>query len=469
MPAFDPQLLAADCAGSWTQPPRRAISGFAIDTRQLEPGELFVALRTERRDGHAFLGAAREGGAAGALVSEPREEVDLPQLVVGDTLEAFHEIAAAHRRRFRGKVVGITGSAGKTSTKDILAILLGGPSEVLATEGNLNNHLGVPLTLLKIAPSVHRFAVVEAGISGPGEMDVIAAMIQPDVAIVTIVAAAHLDRLGSVKGVSDEKARLIGHLRSGGVAVFPVDCLAYPAFRNLGGPAFVTVGIREAAEALPAWAEPVAVAVRQREHATEICVSWRGRLEEFAMRRTTLGMAGNAALAIVAALHLGVSEERIRQRLPAWRPSRLRGTIIEQGNRLLYLDCYNANPASMADALEAFLGIAPEEAPRLFVIGCMEELGADAEALHRRTGRHWPVRPQDRLVVLGTHAAALAEGVREHVPGAAILVNPEPEEVRELVAGFEGAIFLKGSRRYALETFVDGLDSQAAETGETAA
>jgi hypothetical protein len=140
---------------------------------------MFVALRTEKRDGHNYLAAAAARGAAAALVARVVPDSPLPQLVVADPLAALHALARAHRARFRGTVVGVTGSAGKTSTKDLLAVLLGATSQVLATEGNLNNHLGVPLTLLRLDPAQHRHAVVEAGISGPGEMDVIAAMIAP--------------------------------------------------------------------------------------------------------------------------------------------------------------------------------------------------------------------------------------------------------------------------------------------------
>jgi len=210
------------------------LTAFGVDTRALRPGDVFVALRTERRDGHDFLADAATAGAAAALVAVPDRAVPLPQLVVPDPLAAFQAIAREHRRTFRGAVVGISGSAGKTSTKDLLALLLGGAScGVVATEGNLNNHLGVPLTLTRLDPAVHRFAVVEAGISAPGEMAPLAGMIEPDVALITLVAAAHTRDLGGLEGVAREKALLPAAVRPGGVAIVPRSTLDFAAFRDL--------------------------------------------------------------------------------------------------------------------------------------------------------------------------------------------------------------------------------------------
>ena len=162
--------MAAWTGGRWTRIPGGAVSGFTQDTRQLAAGQVFVALRTDKRDGHDFLAEAQTRGATAALVSREDKTTTLPQLVVEDTLEAFQRIAREHRREFHGTVVGVSGSVGKTSTKDLLALLLGGVPKVLATEGNLNNHLGVLLTLTRLDPAIHLAAVIEAGISGPGEI-----------------------------------------------------------------------------------------------------------------------------------------------------------------------------------------------------------------------------------------------------------------------------------------------------------
>jgi len=195
MPTFAPEKMAAWTGGHWTRIPGGALGGFTQDTRQLAAGQVFVAVKTAMRDGHDFLGEALKRGATAALVGREVAGAKLPQLVVDDPLAAFQLIAREHRREFHGTVVGVTGSVGKTSTKDLLALLLGGPEAVLATAGNLNNHLGVPLTLTRLDSAVHRAAVIEAGISEPGEMAPLAEMIEPDHSVVTLVGPAHLQKL----------------------------------------------------------------------------------------------------------------------------------------------------------------------------------------------------------------------------------------------------------------------------------
>ena len=226
MVQFLPDELAAWTGGRWSARPAAPSTGFAIDTRQLQAGQVFVALKTGRRDGPDFLPAAQAAGASAALVASAQPAGAFPQLVVPDPLAAFQEVARRHRRRFEGPVIGISGSAGKTSTKELLALLLGGGGGVLATEGNLNNQLGVPLTLTRLDPAAHLYAVIEAGIGGPGEMGPLAAMIAPDIAIITLVAPAHLSELGDLAGVAREKALLPAAVKAGGVAIFPASCAA---------------------------------------------------------------------------------------------------------------------------------------------------------------------------------------------------------------------------------------------------
>ena len=471
MSVFDPKTLAADSGGTWHGIPAGPATGFAMDTRALAAGDMFVALTTGRRDGHDFLADAAARGASAALVSRIDPASALPQLLVTDTLLALQALARAHRARFGAPVVAVTGSAGKTSTKDLVAVLLGCGREVLATAGNLNNHIGVPLTLLRLDAAHHRAAVVEAGISGPGEMDVIAELIRPDVALVTMVGPAHLDRLGTVEGVAREKSRLAAHLGSGGVAVFPASCLAYASFHRAAPAMLVATPSGFDAGSLPAHARAVPYVAEHDAESTRVCLTWEGSVEEYEFRRVSAGMATNAVLALAAALHLGVPADTLRARIRAWRPAALRGEMISRDGSTFYLDCYNANPASMLDALDTFTALAPADEPRLFVVGCMEELGADAAALHRSTGERWPMRAGDRLVVFGTHARELAEGVQARHPGAEVLVDPDRAVAARALREFRGAVFLKGSRRYALETLLqDGPvagahDAQAGHGG----
>lgn len=452
MPVFSPGQLAAWSRGRWTTVPATPITGFSNDTRTLQPGQLFVALTTDRRDGHEFLAAAQAAGAAGALVSRADPARALPQLVVADPLGAFQLIAREHRRLFAGPVIGISGSVGKTSTKDLLALLLGGAPTVLATEGTLNNHIGVPLTLTRLDPARHRFAIIEAGVSAPGEMRPLAGMIEPDLAIITLIAPAHLQGLGDVECVAREKAALPAAVRAAGIAVFPRPCLQFDAFRDLSVRS-LTVEPAEVVRPAEPPKDKVYFAVTQRGDTTALAIAYGPPPPlTFTMQRVSAGMAQNAVLAICAALWLGVTPDVIQKRLTAWQPAKWRGELRRKAGRLFYLDCYNANPVSMADALDNFESLAPADQPRAYVLGCMEELGPRAAEYHRRLGRTLHLRPGDRLFIIGDQAAALREGLLENGNTAEqIAVVTELAAVTAFLAGFSGAVFLKGSRRYQLE------------------
>lgn len=463
MPAFDACTLARWSAGRWTVKPTGPVTGFAIDSRQLRAGDAFVALRTDRRDGHDYLAAAAEKGAVAAIVERPIPG-PLPQLVVADPLRAFQAIAREHRLAFPGRVIGITGSAGKTSTKHLLAQLLG--PAALATEGNLNNHLGVPLTLTRLDPSVHQFAVIEAGISEPGEMAVLAGMIEPDAAIVTLVAAAHTQDLGGIEGVAREKAVLAAAVRAEGVAFLPRSVAGHEVFRRLQARLEVVDRVDAASTSAPdAGAIRFGVAHDQDRTYLEVRIHDEPPLV-LTLPRMSDGMAQNAVLAVAAARWLGVAPEQVQERLAQWAPPPLRGEVRRTTSQLLYLDCYNANPASMRDALAAFDGIAPSEQPRLYVIGCMEELGAEAARYHRELGQSLQLRPRDHACIIGSEADAVRAG--------AIEAGARPEQVDtcvvlapivERLAGFRGAVFVKGSRKYRLEEILVGTGHAPATLG----
>jgi UDP-N-acetylmuramoyl-tripeptide--D-alanyl-D-alanine ligase len=463
MSRFTPSQLEAWTGGLWTTLPVAPLTGFVIDSRQVRPGQVFVALKTAQRDGHDFLAAAQSAGASAAIVAAANPSVTLPQLVVSDPLLAFQTIAREHRRKFTGPVIGISGSAGKTSTKDLVALLLGDESGgVLATEGNLNNHLGVPLTLTRLDSAVHKFAVIEAGIGAPGEMAVLAAMIEPDVAINTLVAAAHTEALGGLDGVAREKAILPAAVRPAGVAVFPRQSAEYGAFRDLG----VRTMIIERADVIRPAQPPkdrVYFTVTHRADTTALSVAYGVPPPlNFTMRRTTDGMAQNAGLAVCAALWLGANPTQIQERLALWLPAKLRGEIRHENDRLVYLDCYNANPAAMADALATFQAVAPAHEPRLYVLGCMEELGTEAANYHRALGRQLGLRSGDRLFVIGDLAREVGAGLLEtgdFTRQLQIVSTLEPVEA--VLADWSGSVFIKGSRRHQLERLLEPNDVPA--------
>lgn len=461
MPTFSPEQLAQWTGGRWTVRPDAALTAFNFDTRKLRAGDVFVALKSEKRDGHEFLGDAQAAGASAAIVAQASSAVSLPQLVVRDPLAAFQAIAREHRRAFRGKVIGISGSAGKTSTKDLLALLLGGVTcGVVATEGNLNNHIGVPLTLTRIDPVQHAFAVIEAGISAPGEMKPLADMIEPDVSLITLVAPAHTQELGGIEGVAREKAMLPAATRAAGVAIFPRSVAEFGAFRELNVPKLVVERAEVVRPAEPP-RDKVFFAVSHRGEETAVSMAYGSPPPMvFTMRRVSDGQAQNAVLAICAALGLGVSREQIQQRLRDWKPGKLRGEIRHENGRLLYLDCYNANPASMTDALRSFEGIAPAGEPRLYLIGCMAELGEAAAAHHHALGRSLKLGANDYLMVIGDHAQDVCAGVLERGDYARqIQIAPSLDAMARVFAEWHGAVFVKGSRRYQLEKILEARTS----------
>ena len=443
--------------------PAELILGFNPDSRTVRPGQVFVALQTEKRDGHAFLGAAAEAGAVAAIVRRPDDNLDLPQLVVADPLTALQDIGRLHRLESGAKVIAVSGSAGKTSTKDLLARLLGVPPAVLATEGNLNNHIGVPLTLARLNPGQTRFAVVEAGINMPVEMRRLAEMIRPDCALITLVAPAHLERLGSVEPIAHEKCELLRWLPPGGLAVFPWQVWEFEPFRHLANDACIAVPAGTVPPAHAERAHFLTLTVVHSAGQTRVTLRNGGPARSFQLRRVSDGMAQNAALALLLAAELGVSDTVLQERLTGWEPARLRGELRELGGRQVYLDCYNANPASMADALATFQQTAPAGLPWIYVLGGMEELGSAAADYHRRLGASLRVRDGDLVFAVGPYAAAVEEGMlaagnaRSHVQAGAGL-----DEIRAHLASFRGAVFVKGSRRFQLETLFADAPALAA-------
>ncbi len=457
MPAFDAKTLAAWTGGRWSAHPAASPTGFTADSRRLLPGQAFVALKTSRRDGHDFLEEALKAGASAAIVARKVPGTALAQLVVDDPLQALQAIAREHRKTFRGTVIGVTGSAGKTSTKELLSLLLGGEEGgALSTEGNLNNHIGVALTLCRLDATRHTHAVIEAGISAPGEMRVLAGMIAPDMVLITLVAPAHLSDLGGIEGVAREKADLARSLSGEGICIFPRACMEFGAFRSL--PPARCVVVDRVSDVRGAQAPGrIPFAVSHSGANTTVALGLGEEAAAFTLRRVTDGMAQNAAIAVCAAMRLGVRRDQIQERVAAWLPSALRGEWRTSEGRRIYLDCYNANPASMADALGAFDAVAPRDEPRLYVVGCMEELGQEAWRYHVELGRSLGLRRGDQLVAIGSLAGAIREGALERGALAEqIEVSESVGPLAERLSAFRGSVFVKGSRRHELEKAFSG-------------
>ena len=419
-----------------------ALTGVGIDSRTLRTGELFAALPGTHRDGHDYVAAACARRAAGALVAR-WQEADCPQVRVAEPLQALQRIAQEHRRRLPVRLAAVTGSNGKTTAKEMAAALLGAQAPCMASPGNWNNHLGVPLTLLRIAP-VHRYAVVEMGASGAGEIAAMAAWAAPQAAAITCAAEAHLDGFGDLDGVARAKGELFDALPADGTAVINADDAYAPLWRDIAGR-------RRVIEFSTA---PSAQAVVARLADGAIEFTWRGARARLPWAAPGLHNARNAACAVALGLALELPFPVAAQALAGFRNpacGRLRIGRGPNGAQLID-DSYNANPSSFRAAIDV---LAARAKRRWLVMGEMRELGARADACHEEVARYAREAGVERLFALGARAERCAAAF-----GAGAQVCTGVEELAALLRRElrpDCAVLVKGSRAAALERLVDLL------------
>ena len=420
------------------------------DTRQLAPGDLFVALKGERFDGHHFLEQARAAGATGALVSEAQPS-SLPQVIVPDTLAGLQEYATSWRGDFHIPFVGVTGSNGKTTVKQMLSAIFTRRGPVLATVGNLNNHIGVPLTLLSVREE-HQTAVIEMGANHPGEIARLAALARPDVGVVNNAGDAHLEGFGSREGVARAKGELFEALADG-VSVINADDDFASLWRELAQGDVITFGLGDDADVR---------AVNPRAEPPEAPLGMEFELRTPEGRQgVRLPLPGvhnvrNALAAAACAVALGMDARDIATGLLNVRPvaGRLSWRKALGGARLLD-DTYNANPTSLRAGLELLASV---QARRWLVLGDMGELGRGSEQLHFAAGEDARALGIERLYAVGTLAREAAKGFGTgavHFHDVAELVA----EVRERLAP-DVALLVKGSRSSRMERVVAGLTGE---------
>ncbi len=435
-----------------------SITGVSTDTRAIERGALFVALKGERFDAHDFLQEAKDRGASCALVEREVPNSPLPLLRVADSMRALLALGGLHRSRLRAKVVAITGSNGKTTTKDLTARTVSPRYRVVRSPSSFNNFIGVPLTLFS-ADETTDVVVLEVGTNAPGEIAAIGRVARPDVAIITTIAPAHLEGLGSLEGVLAEKSSLLDHLRPTGFAVLNADEEhSIEPLRARAKNRVVTVGVRKRADY---------VATMPACDVDRIAYHLNGRDK---VRVPLLGCHNlyNSLFALAVAVELGVSVEAACAALRDFEGPPMRLKKQRLGSWLVIDDAYNANPGSMKAAIKT-LATLPVEGRRVIVLGDMLELGAASEEMHRDVGRQLSCAPFDLVVAVGAGAKAILDGARERGVESARMrayrdsADCARELPRLLLPG--DTILVKGSRRIGLERVVKTMADVAASVG----
>ncbi|MDE3079224.1 MAG: UDP-N-acetylmuramoyl-tripeptide--D-alanyl-D-alanine ligase [Paracoccaceae bacterium] len=443
-------------------------AGVSIDTRTLQQGDLFVALK-DVRDGHDFVAQALAKGAAAALVSRVPEGVDdgAPLLIVPDVLDALGRLGAAARARTKAKVVGVTGSVGKTSTKEMLRAVLGGQGRVHAAEASYNNHWGVPLTLARM-PAQTDFAVIEIGMNHPGEIAPLARLARLDVAMVTTVGMAHLEAFGSIEGIAVEKASIVEGLEPGGVAVLNGDLPVTPiltAAADKVGARIVTFG--ETAQANFRMTD-----AQVARDTTVVRALAKGQPLLFKVRSAGRHFALNAVGVLAVCDALGCDLVLAATDLGHWEPPQGRGArerieldAVAEGMAFdLIDDAFNANPDSVAAALEVLGGADPvhgvgrvAEGRRIAILGDMLELGADELALHRAIADHPALSKVAQIHCVGPRMRALWEVLPRRQRGLWRETAAEMAgEARHLVDAGD-VVLVKGSKGSKVSLVVDAL------------
>lgn len=425
-------------------------TGVSTDTRDLAHGELFVALVGQHHDGHDFLADAVRAGAAAALISERAAAPEgLPVVLVPDTLVALGCLGALHRDRSRARVVAITGSTGKTTTKEMLGGILALAGPTLVAEGTQNNEIGVPLTLLRLAPE-HRFCVLELAMRAPGEIDYLARIAGPDVGVITNIGQSHVGRLGTREAIAQVKAELLAHIRGDGPAVLNADDFFFSVLSTMARGPVVSFGLAETAQFR---AEDLV-----EEGLEGVCFRLTTPAGEREVRLSVPGRHNvlDALAAAAAAAQLGVDLDTIAAGLSAHVGAAMRmQTVAGHNGSVVINDAYNASPDSVAAALEVLAGTAGR---RIFVFGDMLEMGEAGLPAHREVGERAHRAGVDWLVTVGELAALAAEraeelGMRissvEDAAGAAELLRPA------LTPG--DVVLVKGSRGIGLERVVEAI------------
>ena len=423
------------------------LDAVTTDTRKLTPGCLFVALKGERFDAHDFADQAKAGGAGALLVSRPLD-IDLPQLIVKDTRLAFGELAAWVRQQVPARVVALTGSSGKTSVKEMTAAILSQCGNTLYTAGNLNNDIGVPMTLLRLTPE-YDYAVIELGANHQGEIAWTVSLTRPEAALVNNLAAAHLEGFGSLAGVAKAKGEIFTGLPENGIAIMNADNNDWLNWQSV-------IGSRKVWRFSPnaANSDFTATNIHVTSHGTEFTLQTPTGSVDVLLPLPGRHNIANALAAAALSMSVGATLDAIKAGLANLKavPGRLFPVQLAE-NQLLLDDSYNANVGSMTAAVQV---LAEMPGYRMLVVGDMAELGAESEACHLQVGEAAKVAGIDRVLSVGKQSQAIstASGVGEHFADKTALIS----RLKSLIVEQQViTILVKGSRSAAMEEVVRAL------------
>lgn len=426
------------------------IRRISTDTRDIRKGDLFVAIKGEHFDAHNFLGQAVAGGAVALLISDRTCFVPagVAVVVVKDTVQAYGDLAGAYRKKFsRIRVCAVTGSAGKTTTKEMIAAVLGTRFRVLFNKGTENNHIGVPATLLKMKSS-HQAAVIETGTNHHGEIDRLAAIVGPDVAVFTNVGPSHLEGLGSPDGVFQEKSALAAHVRDGGLLVVNNDDIRLSRLPGM------FPSLRAVKFSVEGASDIRATGIEISRKGLTFCVG----KESFRLKDPVPGNLYNALAAIACARELRIPFSEIRRGLLRFRAPAGRQCFHRAGRVTVIDDAYNANPVSFRNAVCTLQMLRP--ARSILVAADMLELGSGAQDLHRQVGEFAADRKIDILLTCGNLARHIAQGAAQGAGQTRVVSCSDQQEVlsflRDNVRPGD-AVLVKGSRGMRMENVVKDL------------
>ena len=425
----------------------RTVSQVDTDSRDIHPGSLFIPLVGERFDGHAYLDAALEAGAAGCLTARPWPErrEDRFYIQVADTEKALGDLARWYKDRFQIPCIGVTGSVGKTTAKDMIAAVLGVKYKVLKTEGNFNNNIGLPLTLLRLDAS-YQAAVLEMGMDKFGEIDYLSGIVQPDIGVITNIGDAHIEKLGSRENIFRAKCELIPHIRAGGLLILNADDAMLAALRGRTPVDTVFCGKAEGAE--------YRSQVTGGDGVSHIhCHLTTPRMDR-EVKIPALGehMIYPTLIAAAAGERLGLTPDEIQRGLARFVPTRMRMNLVQRGENITILDdTYNANPQSMRAAIQVLSD--SHSAWKAAVLGDMFELGPYSPALHMEVGEYLGKQGIHCLVAVGDEAKHIAQGAEKSGVERVFYcrTKDEAEKILPEIVKPDSTILVKASRGMKLE------------------